>query len=441
MPGHPERVATTEYDAIVVGSGPNGLVAAATLAGEGLSVLVLEAEDTLGGGARSAELTLPGFVHDTCSTVWALGLASKAMRELPLEEHGVEWIQPDLPVANPLDGVPAALLHRSVDMTAEGLGVDANAYRRLMGPLVGAGFSLVDGLLSPFQLPRHPLKLARYGISGIRSARGLGRSRFETEEAAALLGGLAAHYYSQLQHVRVSYREGLSGGDDIEVDKKDAIADFEPEHTQLYRGWFDLGKHVSFEGGYWNAVYRDTKEITTGFTFGRESFFAGERVSTRVEMTTADLDLVLKPLNNRWVELGLHLGSRYMIWETQFKGEDDSEETSRLEAAVPVVGASFAFRPTRFMELFAKGRIGYLDYDRPRSSRYDDGDIRTVEAKEKKSKSIEIDVGVKFLFFDTVGLIAGYRLDHLQLEREVDNRTEGVKGTAHGVYAGLILDF
>ncbi len=186
-------MATTEYDAVVVGSGPNGLVAAATLAGEGLSVLVLEAEDTLGGGARSAELTLPGFVHDTCSTVWSLGLASKAMRELPLEEHGVEWVQPDLPLANPLDGAPAALLHRSVDMTAEGLGVDANAYRRLMGPLVGAGFSLVDGLLSPFQLPRHPVKLARYGISGVRSARGLGRSRFETEAAAALLGGLAAH--------------------------------------------------------------------------------------------------------------------------------------------------------------------------------------------------------------------------------------------------------
>jgi len=186
-------VAATEYDAVIVGSGPNGLVAAATLAGEGLSVLVLEAEDTLGGGARSAELTLPGFVHDTCSTVWSLGLASKAMRELPLEEHGVEWVHPDLPLANPLDGAPAALLHRSVDMTAEGLGADANAYRRLIGPLVGAGFSLVDGLLSPFQLPRHPVKLARYGISGIRSARGLGRSRFETEEAAALLAGLAAH--------------------------------------------------------------------------------------------------------------------------------------------------------------------------------------------------------------------------------------------------------
>ena len=192
-PGHPEPVASTDYDAVIVGSGPNGLVAAATLAGAGLSVLVLEAEDTLGGGARSAELTLPGFVHDTCSTVWALGLASKAMRELPLEAHGVEWVQPDLPLANPLDGGRAALLHRSVDLTAEGLGVDANAYRRLMGPLVGSGFSLVDGLLSPFQLPRHPVTLARYGLVGIRSARGLGRSRFETEEAAALLAGLAAH--------------------------------------------------------------------------------------------------------------------------------------------------------------------------------------------------------------------------------------------------------
>jgi phytoene dehydrogenase-like protein len=186
-------VADTEYDAVVVGSGPNGLVAAATLGAEGLRVLVLEAEDTVGGGARSAELTLPGFVHDTCSTVWALGLASKAMRELPLEDHGVDWVHPEIPVAQPLDGGRSALLHRSVDRTAEGLGADGNSYRRLIGPLVGSGFSLVDGLLSPLQLPRHPLKLARYGIPGIRSARSLGRRRFETEEARALLGGLSAH--------------------------------------------------------------------------------------------------------------------------------------------------------------------------------------------------------------------------------------------------------
>ncbi|HEY5888896.1 MAG TPA: NAD(P)/FAD-dependent oxidoreductase, partial [Acidimicrobiales bacterium] len=187
-------MADREYDAVVVGSGPNGLVAAATLGAEGLRVLVLEAEDTLGGGARSAELTLPGFIHDTCSTVWSLGLAAKAMRTLPLEDHGVTWAQPELPLAQPLDGGRAALLRRSVTETADGLGVDAKAYRRLMGPLVDAGFDLVDGLLSPFDLPpRHPLTLARYGLPGIRSARGLGRARFDTEEAQALLGGLAAH--------------------------------------------------------------------------------------------------------------------------------------------------------------------------------------------------------------------------------------------------------
>lgn len=262
------------------------------------------------------------------------------------------------------------------------------------------------------------------------------KDRFELR-----LGGLAAHYYSQLQDVRVRYREGGSGGAEIEVDKNDAVADFGPEHTQLYRGWLDLGKHVSFEGGYWRGVYRDTKEITQGFTFGRQSFAVGERVGTRVEMMTADLDLVVKPLNNRWVELGLHLGTRYMLWETEFKGPGGREELSRIEAAVPVIGASIAFRPTRFMELFAKGRLGYLDYDRPRSSRYDDGDIDTIEAKEKSAKSVEVDVGVKFILADTIGVIAGYRLDHLRLEREVDERTEGVRGTAHGVYAGLILDF
>jgi hypothetical protein len=262
------------------------------------------------------------------------------------------------------------------------------------------------------------------------------RDRFELR-----LGGLAAHYYSQLKDVRVRYREGGSGGEDIRVDDDDAIADFGPEHTQLYRGWFDIGKHVSFEGGYWSAVYRDTQEITQGFTFGRQSFAVGERVGTKVELTTADLDLVIKPVNNRWVELGLHLGTRYMVWETTFEGPGNREVDSKLEAAVPVIGASIAFRPTRFMELFAKGRLGYLSYDRPRSSRYDDGDIDTIEAKEKNAKSVEVDVGVKFIFAETIGLVAGYRFDHLRLEREVDQRTEGVRGTAHGVYAGLILEF
>ncbi len=256
------------------------------------------------------------------------------------------------------------------------------------------------------------------------------------------LGGLAAHYYSQLQDVRLNYREGTSGGQDIDVDEDDAIADFDPANTQLYRAWFDIGKHVGFYGGFWRGVFRDQKPTTQQFTFGRMTFLEGEDVSTRVELMTADLDLVIKPVNVRVFELGIHLGARYMFWETEFKSAlPGRQERSRLEAALPVVGASLALRPARWFEIFARGRVGYLSYDRPQSTRIHGGDVDTIDAKEKEAKTVEIDVGLKFIFADTIGLIAGYRLDHLRIEREVDDRTEGVRGTAHGVYAGLILDF
>ncbi len=181
------------YDAIIVGSGPNGLAAAITLAREGLKVLVLEANHQAGGGARSSELTLPGFVHDVCSAIHPLGLASPFFKSVPLEQHGLEWIHPPAPLAHPLDGGTAVMLERSVDETAENLREDAAAYRRLFQPLVAGADRLYADLLGPFRIPRSPLLGLRFGWSALRSASGLARSCFRTERARALFAGIAAH--------------------------------------------------------------------------------------------------------------------------------------------------------------------------------------------------------------------------------------------------------
>lgn len=181
-------------DAVVVGAGPNGLVAAIELAGAGWDVEVLEAASTPGGGLRSAALLSPDVVHDVCSAIHPMGLASPALRELPLAAHGLRWIQPEVPLAHPLDDGPAAILRRDVEQTAAGLGPDAEAYRRLLGPHVRAGTRLSDGLLAPLSVPPpHPLALARFAPVGVQPARRLARARFEGEQARALVGGLAAH--------------------------------------------------------------------------------------------------------------------------------------------------------------------------------------------------------------------------------------------------------
>ena len=187
-------------DAVVIGSGPNGLAAAIELARAGRSVLVIEAEPTPGGGTRTEELTLPGFRHDLCSAILPLAVASPFFRSLPLERYGVEWVHPSVPLAHPLDGGRAAVLHRSVEETAEGLGHDGGAYRGLFDPLVEAGEKLLDELLGPLvRPPRHPVDLARFGLLGLRSARGLASARFQGPEARALLAGCGAHSFLPLE--------------------------------------------------------------------------------------------------------------------------------------------------------------------------------------------------------------------------------------------------
>ncbi len=181
--------------AIVVGSGPNGLSAAVALARAGVHVTVYEAASTIGGAARTEELTLPGFLHDTGSAVYPLGVASPFFRSLPLQQHGLHWIEPEVPVAHPLEeGDAVALLH-DLAATAELIGgSDGKAYRSLVEPLVAAWPVLLGDLLAPVvHWPAHPLRLARFGVEALRSATGLVKSHFKTERARTLFAGLAGH--------------------------------------------------------------------------------------------------------------------------------------------------------------------------------------------------------------------------------------------------------
>lgn len=189
------------HDAIVVGSGPNGLAAAIELARAGWAVTVYEAKPTIGGGLRTAELTLPGFHHDICSAIHPLGIGSPFFRSVPLQEYGLEWVYPDASVAHPLDDSTAALLERSFEDTGRTIAPDAEAYRRLLEPFATNWDKLSQDILGPFPFPpRHPFLTARFGLSGLRSASGLMRSRFKGERARALFAGIAAHSIMPLEN-------------------------------------------------------------------------------------------------------------------------------------------------------------------------------------------------------------------------------------------------
>ena len=188
-----------EYDAVVVGAGPNGLAAAIVLAQSDLSVLLLEAAPAVGGGTRTEELTLPGFQHDVCSAIHPMALVSPFFRALPLARYGLEWAFSPAAIAHPFDDGTAATLEESLEATAAGLDIDGPAWRSLMEPFVRRSDALFEDILRPIRLtPHHPVVLARFGLRGLRSAKHVAR-RFRTPRARALFGGCAAHSFLPLE--------------------------------------------------------------------------------------------------------------------------------------------------------------------------------------------------------------------------------------------------
>jgi phytoene dehydrogenase-like protein len=182
-----------KYDAVVVGSGPNGYAAGIRLLQAGLSVLMLEAHAETGGGLRSAELTLPGFIHDVGSTVHPLAYASPYLRTLPLEDFGLKWVHPEVPLAHPLEHGEAILVHQDLGKTAAQLGNDRQAYLDLMGPAVENWEQVSPDFLGPLRFPSHPLKLARFGLKAVPPLSLLNKLFFKEDKTKTLLAGLAAH--------------------------------------------------------------------------------------------------------------------------------------------------------------------------------------------------------------------------------------------------------
>jgi len=192
-----------DYDAVVVGSGPNGLAAAILMQQTGLSVLLLEGKDTIGGGLRSAELTLPGFVHDVCSAIHPLAVASPYFKTLPLAGQGLEYLYPGLAAAHPFDNNTSAALHHSIQTTAAQFGADEQAYVQAVQSIVNDWPLIANDVLGPLRFPKHPVAMARFGLKALTSATNF-VNRFTTTEARGLFAGMAAHSMQPLSNLDTS---------------------------------------------------------------------------------------------------------------------------------------------------------------------------------------------------------------------------------------------
>ncbi|MBL7698027.1 MAG: NAD(P)/FAD-dependent oxidoreductase [Chitinophagaceae bacterium] len=191
------------YDAVVVGSGPNGLAAAITLQRAGLSVWLAESKSEIGGGMRTMELTLPGFKHDVCSAILPMALSSPFFRTLPLNEHGLEFVHPEIPAVHPFDDGTAGVLANSIETTAALLGEDHKSYTDLFQPILGYWPKIERDVLGPFPIPKYPVEMMKFGLKALPSAMS-GAKRFSTKQARGLWAGMAAHSIQPLSNIATS---------------------------------------------------------------------------------------------------------------------------------------------------------------------------------------------------------------------------------------------
>ncbi len=247
-------VSTFDYDAVIIGSGPNGIAAAIRLAEAGWKTLVLEAKDRIGGGTRTAELTLPGFRHDICSAIHPLGVESPFFRSLPLERYGLEWIRPTIAAAHPLPDGSAAAMHTSLDESANSLGSDGANYRRLVSSFVARSRDLFESVLRPPGLPRHPLLMARFGWRGLASAQTVVDQWFRGDQARGMFAGMAAHSIVPL-NARLTGAVGLmfcvtihANGWPLPRGGSQSIADALATHLRSLGGQIETDRRVATLG-------------------------------------------------------------------------------------------------------------------------------------------------------------------------------------------------
>jgi phytoene dehydrogenase-like protein len=276
-------------NSVVVGSGPNGLAAAITLAQAGWRVRVLEAQPSIGGGARSMELTLPGFVHDRCSAIHPLAIGSPFFRDLPLHVYGLEWIHSKYPLAHPLDDGTAAVLHRSIEQTEAGLGRDGAAYGNLMRPLVAEWEALANEFLQPLlHISYRPLLMARFGLLALQSAAGFANRNFRSGAAKALFAGLAAHSSIPLEapaSAAVALVLGVFGhavGWPLPRGGARRISDALAAHLRALGETIEMGKEVTSLDGF-----SDVDAILLDTSVWRAAEIARGRISQRLRKKLA----------------------------------------------------------------------------------------------------------------------------------------------------------